>query len=364
MSSAPARKPIFELLSLALPTVAQMASYTLMQFIDRWMLSRLGGDAPTAAANAGMLSFSLVALGMGIIMLVNTLVSQSFGRQEFARCGQYLWQGIWLALVLGLIMLPLRFIAPGLFAIFHHPAQQEAMEISYYQIVLLCASIKLSSFALSQFMLGVDRPNPVLFSAVFGVAVNALGAWCVVLGHWGFSKHGIIGAAWMQNLGVACELLALVAFALQPSIRKKYAVLSPALHLDQLFTLVKIGLPSGLQFFSDVLAWSIFCNGVIGILGAPAMRANTFMLGYMVVSFMPAFGLSAAVTALVGRYIGSGQPEISARRGSLGFLGHASLYVFLRRDLHPGARAADAILYERSAGDPHRRNIFNLRRDL
>jgi MATE family multidrug resistance protein len=193
------------------------------------------------------------------------------------------------------------------------------MEITYYRIVLLGASIKLSSTAVGQFMLGVDRPNPVLFSAVFGVAINAFGAWCVVLGHLGFSKQGIVGAAWMQNLGTGCELLALFAFAMLPRIRKKYAVLPPALHLDQLFTLVKIGIPSGLQFFSDVLAWSIFCNGVIGILGPAAMQANTFMLGYMVVSFMPAFGLSSAVTALVGRYIGSGQPEISARRAHLGF---------------------------------------------
>ena len=40
--SAPARSPVVELLGLAAPTVAQMASYTLMQFIDTLMLSRVG----------------------------------------------------------------------------------------------------------------------------------------------------------------------------------------------------------------------------------------------------------------------------------------------------------------------------------
>src|SRR3954467_15393680 len=45
------RRPIWELLALALPTVSQMASYTVMQFIDTWILTRLGGvTAPTAAA--------------------------------------------------------------------------------------------------------------------------------------------------------------------------------------------------------------------------------------------------------------------------------------------------------------------------
>jgi MATE family multidrug resistance protein len=43
------------------------------------------------------------------------------------------------------------------------------------------------------------------------------------------------------------------------------------------------------------------------------------MLRYMVVSFMPAVGMSMAVTALVGRYIGMGRPDIAERRTDLAF---------------------------------------------
>src|SRR5580698_7878786 len=111
MSDQP-RSPLSELLSLALPTVAQMASYTTMQFIDTWILSRLGNAPPTAAANAGILAFAPISFGMGTLVIVNTLVSQSFGRREFKQCGQYLWQGIWLGLVFGLALLPLRSAAP------------------------------------------------------------------------------------------------------------------------------------------------------------------------------------------------------------------------------------------------------------
>ena len=46
------------------------------------------------------------------------------------------------------------------------------------------------------------------------------------------------------------------------------------------------------------------------------MAANTFMMRYMVVSFMPAFGMGTAVTALVGRYIGRGRPDVAARRAA------------------------------------------------
>ena len=67
----PARSPLGELLALALPTVAQMASYTVMQFIDTLMLSHYGGPdsrvaAPTAAANSGILAFAVISLGTAL----------------------------------------------------------------------------------------------------------------------------------------------------------------------------------------------------------------------------------------------------------------------------------------------------------
>ena len=81
------RSPLVELLLFAGPTVAQMASYTVMQFIDTWMLAHVGPgvNEPTAGSNAGMLAFSVISLGMGVMWVVNTLVSQSFGRKGFRR---------------------------------------------------------------------------------------------------------------------------------------------------------------------------------------------------------------------------------------------------------------------------------------
>src|SRR5437588_10201228 len=104
--------PLRELLMLAGPTVAQMASYTLMQFIDTWLLSRYGANRatalePTAASNGGMFSFALISVGFGTLTVVNTLVSQSYGRGDRRACGQYLWQGIWFSFVYAALLLPL-----------------------------------------------------------------------------------------------------------------------------------------------------------------------------------------------------------------------------------------------------------------
>src|SRR5687767_2923077 len=67
---APRRRPLAELLYLAAPTVAQMSSYTVMQFADTWMLSKLGETEAAAAGNAGMFAFTVVSLGMGVLFMV------------------------------------------------------------------------------------------------------------------------------------------------------------------------------------------------------------------------------------------------------------------------------------------------------
>jgi multidrug resistance protein, MATE family len=321
-----ARKPIVELLTLAIPTVAQMASYTLMQFVDTWILSRLGTTPPTAASNSGILAFALISFGMGTVVIVNTLVSQAYGRGDRKACGSYMWQGIWLGLLMGICFFPLRLLADPIFHAFGHPLDQAAMEAAYYRIVLWTAPLKLIATAIGQFSIAIDRAAAVTAAAFVGVSINALAAWAVVLGHFGFASHGIAGAAWAQNIGVSCELLSLIVFALPKRICAEYGIANLVLRARELLILIKVGIPSGLQFFNDVFAWSIFCNAVIGLLGPAAMAANAFMLRYMVVSFLPAIGIGTAVTALVGRYIGRGEPDVAIKRADLAF-GIALLYI-------------------------------------
>jgi MATE family multidrug resistance protein len=58
------------------------------------------------------------------------------------------------------------------------------------------------------------------------------------------------------------------------------------------------------------------------------MAANNYTFRFMSVSFMPIFGVSTAVTALVGRYLGMKRPDVAAKRAHLGFFVAAS-YTFL-----------------------------------
>jgi MATE family multidrug resistance protein len=70
---------------------------------------------------------------------------------------------------------------------------------------------------------------------------------------------------------------------------------------------------------AEVVAWTLFTVWIVALFDQPTMAANNYTFRFMSVSFMPIYGLSTAVTALVGRYIGMGRPDLAARRAHLGF---------------------------------------------
>jgi MATE family multidrug resistance protein len=308
-----------ELLVLALPTVAQMASYTVINFTDTLMLSRLGDVEATASGNASLFGFAIISLGFGTMWVVNTLVSQAFGRGDAKACGEHLWAGIWFGVAYGIAILPLILLARPLFDALGHEPALAAGETTYLSIILTFTSLRLAAAAAGQFLLAIDRPYLTLWAAFVGAAVNVVANYVLIWGHWGFPELGLAGAAWGANIGSTVELLVLLGCCVLPTIRRTYHVLDVRLRWRRLRTLLKVGLPSGGQMIGDVSAWSLFGLWVMAAFGTEAMAANTFMMRYMSMSFLPAFGLSAGVTALVGRYIGRGQPEVACHRAALGF---------------------------------------------
>lgn len=304
---------------LAVPTVLQMLSYTVEQFTDAYMLSRVSDGAAASAVNSGMVTFCVISFGFGVLMLVNAMVSQAFGAKQFADCGKHMWQGMWFGLAYAALLTPLIFVAHPIFNAMKHPPEWVPMEVTYFNISIAFLAVKMAAIAMGQFMLAVNRPNIVLISAASGMVFNVFVNWLLIYGNWGFPEMGIAGAAWGTNAAVLTELLILCAVAFGPKTRKMYNTLAARFDAPKFRELIRIGLPSGFQTVGDVVAWTIFLAVVMPHFGPEAMAANGYMLQYMKLSFMPAFGLSTAVTALVARYLGAGKPEISEHRAHLGF---------------------------------------------
>ena len=80
------------MLKLAAPMVVTTISFTIMQFVDRYMVSRLGTEELAAILPAGFASFLPSGFAIGTMVSLSTFVSQSLGRGDKKSCSNYFWQ--------------------------------------------------------------------------------------------------------------------------------------------------------------------------------------------------------------------------------------------------------------------------------
>ena len=86
------------MLKLVSPAAVTTVSFTLMQFVDQYMVSRLGTEELAAIGPAQFVSFLQSGFAMGAMASLNTFVSQSLGRGDPKECSNYFWQAMYMGL--------------------------------------------------------------------------------------------------------------------------------------------------------------------------------------------------------------------------------------------------------------------------
>lgn len=317
----PERHPALQMLAIAAPTVASMTSYTLMQFVDKLMVSRIGPEPIYVGAqgDGGIAAFIPISIAVGTLTVINTYVSQNLGAGTARRAPAYAWNGLWLAQLWWIVLIPYGLALPSIFVALGRDPQRAAMASSYGQILVFGAVLSIATRAVSQFFYGMHRPLVVLIASVTANALNLGLVYGLVLGHFGLPKLGLRGSAIGTVIATAVELSIPLAVFLSPRLNSLYATRSqwrPSLaHMKDIF---RIGWPGGLMFGNEMVCWAYFMVTLVGSFGELHSTAGWIAHQWMTLSFMPAVGISIAVTAMVGKCMGMRRPDLAARRAYLG----------------------------------------------
>ena len=172
--------------------------------------------------------------------------------------------------------------------------------------------------------------------------VNVVVSIVLIFGFLGFEPMGIVGAAWGTFVGVSYRTVRLTLAMITPSMQRTFAsrrTWRPS--AGKLKALLRVGLPCGLHWVSEVLVWAIFVTVLVGTkFGTAHLVATNTAWQYLRIAFMPTVGVGQALTDLVGKSIGAGDPQRAIRETryavliTFAFLGSLSLvYGFFGRDL-------------------------------
>ena len=126
-----------EVLAIAVPLILSTASWSVQHFVDRMFLSWYAPEAIAAAMPAGMLHFSMVSIFMGTAGYVSTFVAQYYGAKRYQRIGPAIWQGVYVSIIGGLLILCVIPFAEPIFRMVGHSPQVRHNEVVYFQILCL-----------------------------------------------------------------------------------------------------------------------------------------------------------------------------------------------------------------------------------
>ena len=307
------------MLKLAAPMVATNISFTLMQFVDRFMVSRLGTDALAAILPAGIVSFLPASFAIGVMTSINTFVSQSLGKGQKQHCSKYCWQSIYMGLAYCAIILAIMWpAAPSIFKMMGHEQNIVDMETTYLRIMLYALVLAVFIWSSSQFFMGIHRPIINMYAALCGQVVNVAANYVLIFGKFGFPQLGIAGAAWGTFIGIAVGAAIRMALFLSDSINSDFKTRKTLqIDLSKAKDLLKIGLPAGLGLMINVAFWGMILFWLVGKFGKQALAATSAVISCTHISVMPIVGIATALTAAVGKSIGAGKTDMVIKQTRL-----------------------------------------------
>ncbi len=186
-------KPMLE---LAGPVALAEIGWMSMGIVDTVMVGSIGPEAIGAVGLGSIVFTAFAVFGMGLLLGLDTLVSQAFGARRLDECHRWLLHGVYLGLIL---TLPLSLIVWGVVRSLDgaglHPSVL-ALTVPYLEVVAWSLLPLLLYAAFRRYLQGMNVVRPVMFALVSANLINAFFNWILIYGHLGFPALGTRGAAW------------------------------------------------------------------------------------------------------------------------------------------------------------------------
>jgi MATE family multidrug resistance protein len=295
------------LLLLAWPVVVSRLSQTVITLSDAAMVAPLGEDAIAATTTGGLNAFLVMILPMGMVFLVGSFAAQFFGRGDFASARRFGWYGLVLAAITeGLALASLPFVDTVVGWLGFSAGVHEAMT-QYLVLRLLSAGPAIGIEALGSYYGGLGRTQVQMRTNLLAMGLNVLLNWLLIYGNLGCPALGVRGAALASTLATTIAFLCVLGHFLRQAHAGSGS--AQALSRQEFGRLVRFGLPNGINWSFEFLAFLLFQNLVVGHLGTTALAAFGIVIALNSASFMPAFGMSSAGAILVGQAIGAGRKD-------------------------------------------------------
>lgn len=299
-------EPIPSLLfKMSLPIIISFLVQSVYNLVDSIFVARLSEKALTAVSLCFPVQNIMVAFAVGTGIGTTALLSRYLGMNDKKRVGAIATHGLILATAS-----MVAFILFGIFFTdFYAKSQSTDPEIIEYTkdylyvILLFCGGVFFQIF----FEKTLQSTGNTVYTMVTqgtGAILNIILDPIMIFGLFGFPKLGVTGAALATVIGQIGGSLVGIYFHTKKNRDVNFIFKNLNFHLDNIKQIFSIGLPSVLiSGIGSVVLF--FINNMLYTFGASAVAAYGIMYKLQSFSFMPMFGISNALLAIVSYNYGA-----------------------------------------------------------
>jgi putative MATE family efflux protein len=353
----PKDKKLFKhIFFLAGPVIISNLSRVIMGIVDMAMVGHLGATALAAVGMAGMVTWTVMSLGIALRTATQAVVSRRVGQKKYDQCGIALRNMHIFAFLIGIpISILCFYLTPSIISFFIKDSETLILCIDYAKFNFLGVYFMYGSFIFQGFYTGIEKTKihmkAVITSNILNLYLNVgliFGTESIIntlegtqfyfLSHlWSFYEFpmlGVKGAAIGTLIATIWLFIHYFLYLFNSDIISKYEVFKMKLSKVLFKRQLTIGYPIAIQETLVMFSFTFFYK-ILGLIGVLELAATQVIFRIMHASFMPALGVGQACSTLVGKFLGEGNPDQAEQsiyeslRGSFYMMGSVGICFIL-----------------------------------
>lgn len=301
------RDSVKRTLKIAWPAMLEAFLVSITSIIDTLMVSSLGTEAVAAVSLCTNPMYLVIALFSSINVMVSALTARRKGEDNRYEVNRILTEILFLSIVLGIVLC-------GAFAAFADEIVTfmgaddniRSESASYIRIAVGGFGINAVSLAVNASQRGIGNTKITMMTNTASNAVNLLGNYLLINGHFGFPALGVKGAA-IATVSGSCvaAMISLSTLAAKNGYLNFSYIIKNRIKPDfsTFKHLIVLSVPVMTEQTLTRIAFIIVTKLVSG-LGSTALAIHQVGMNVMGLSFSFGDGLSAACVALIGESLG------------------------------------------------------------
>jgi multidrug resistance protein, MATE family len=292
-------------IKLAVPLVIAELGWMLMGIVDTMFVGRLpnSADAIGASGLGNVVYYNLVFLFGGVLLALDTIISQAFGAGRLDECRRAMMQGVYIAMALTPVIIAATFAVLWILPRFGITPSVMEQLVPFMGTLAWGTLPLLLYFVLRRYLQGMNIVGPISVALISGNLVNAFFNWVLIYGHLGSPALGIKGSAWATNIARVYIFVVLAIVGWWHHRKLGQVRVSLGIDSEMIARIFRIGVPVGLQIGLEIAVFAA-AAGLIATINATQLAAHEIAMLCASTTFMVPLGVSAAAAVRVGQAVG------------------------------------------------------------